>query len=272
MSFAAFIQERRYLKNVSQSTISWYTHAFKWLPSKSPTEDELKNMVIRMRQAGLKETGCNAAIRAINVYLKWSKSGLKVQQLKEPKLILRTYTAAQVAKLVSWRPRGFYERRLHLLVLILLDTGARISEVLTLRVNDLDMDNLLMTLDGKGRKQRIVPFSLELRRTLFRYVKDYERKPEARLFATRTGTALGRMQALRRVKWLCSTLGFDAPPRTLHAFRHCFATFYLRRGGSVFHLQRVLGHSSLEMSRRYANLLTEDLQAIHERVSLLSIH
>jgi integrase/recombinase XerD len=45
---------------------------------------------------------------------------------------------------------------------------------------------------------------------------------------------------------------------------------YLRRGGSVFHLQKVLGHSSLEMTRRYANLMTEDLQEMHERVSLLA--
>jgi site-specific recombinase XerD len=44
----------------------------------------------------------------------------------------------------------------------------------------------------------------------------------------------------------------------------------LRRGGSVFHLQKVLGHSTLEMTRRYANLVTADLQAVHERVSLLS--
>lgn len=56
----------------------------------------------------------------------------------------------------------------------------------------------------------------------------------------------------------------------LHAFRHTFAVNYLRRGGGVFHLQRVLGHSSLEMTRRYANLMTEDLQAIHQRVSLLT--
>ena len=45
---------------------------------------------------------------------------------------------------------------------------------------------------------------------------------------------------------------------------------YLRKGGSVFHLQKMLGHSTLEMARRYANLTTEDLQQIHEKVSLLS--
>jgi integrase/recombinase XerD len=66
------------------------------------------------------------------------------------------------------------------------------------------------------------------------------------------------------------SVGFDAPERTLHAFRHTFAINYLRKGGSVFHLQKVLGHSSLEMTRRYVNLITEDLQVIHQRVSLLA--
>jgi integrase/recombinase XerD len=58
--------------------------------------------------------------------------------------------------------------------------------------------------------------------------------------------------------------------RTLHATGHTFALTYLGRGGSVFHLQKVLGHSSLEMTRRYEDLMTEDLQPVHARVSLLA--
>jgi integrase/recombinase XerD len=281
VSFAAFIRERNYLNNVSASTISWYTHAFKWLPTESPTQDDLKDAVLRMREKGLKATGCNSAIRAINAYLHWSASPEikcspfckhpRVPQLKEPEIILPTFTTAQVARLVGWKPRTFYQRRLHLLVLTLLDTGCRISEALGLRVRDIDLDNLLVTLDGKGRKQRVVPFSFELRRAFFRYLRDFERKPDSLLFATRQEVLVRRMTALRSVKLLCEdVLGFDPPPRTLHAFRHTFAVNYLRRGGSVFHLQKVLGHSSLEMTRRYANLMTEDLQAVHERVRLLT--
>lgn len=175
-------------------------------------------------------------------------------------------------RLVNWRPKPkkFYQRRLHLLTLLLLDTGCRITEALTLRVRDLDLENMLLTLQGKGGKQRIIPFSFGLRKALYRFITDFGRNPDSLLFGTRENTRVNRMTALRGVKLLCERLGFTPPARTLHAFRHTFAVNYLRRGGSVFHLQKVLGHSTLEMTRRYANLVTADLQAVHERVSLLS--
>jgi integrase/recombinase XerD len=184
--------------------------------------------------------------------------------------VLPTLSDQQIRLLVNYKPKRKCQKRLHLLVLFLLDTGCRITEALTLRVSEIDMQNMLVTLEGKGRKQRIVPFSLELRKALFRYIKESGRKSESLLFANRSDTRLGRRNILRDVKLLCKRLGFAPPVRTLHAFRHTFAVNYLRRGGSVFHLQKVLGHSTLEMTRRYANLVTADLQAVHERVSLLS--
>jgi integrase/recombinase XerD len=181
------------------------------------------------------------------------------------------YSAQQIALLVRWKPTGFYQRRLHALVLTFLDTGTRLDEVLSLSVVNCDLDNLLITVTGKGRKQRIIPFSVELRRTLAKFIMDAGLRPEQLIFGT-MGRArkLSQRNTLRDVKALCTRLGFTAPGRAIHAFRHTFAVNYLRRGGSVFHLQKVLGHSSLEMTRRYANLVTEDLQAVHERVSLLS--
>jgi integrase/recombinase XerD len=55
-----------------------------------------------------------------------------------------------------------------------------------------------------------------------------------------------------------------------HAFRHTFATNYVRKGGNVFLLQKSFGHSSLDMSRKYARLTTEDLTAVHNKIGLLS--
>jgi integrase/recombinase XerD len=150
--------------------------------------------------------------------------------------------------------------------MVLFDTGARISESLGLHASDINLDDMLLRLKGKGRKERLVPMSFELRKALFRYMDG----KQGRLFSTFNGTQWSRIGALRAVKLHCERLGFQAPPRTLHSFRHTFASNYVRRGGSVFHLQKQMGHSSLEMSRRYANLVTADLQEVHSRVSLLS--
>jgi integrase/recombinase XerD len=279
--FEQFIRERQYLANVTPATIAWYTNSLKWLRTESPSQEDLKDAVMRMRQKGLKPTGCNSVIQALNSYAHWVHAGAdskcgsgcrhpKVAHLKVPDLVLPTFTEKQIRLIITWKPKGKYRQRLHLLTLFLLDTGCRISEALTLRVRDIDFDNLLVTLDGKGRKQRVVPFSFELRKAIFIYCKEVNRTGDHLLFASRAQTELGRRVCLRDVKVLCKQLGFAPPCRTLHAFRHTFAVNYLRRGGSVFHLQKVLGHSSLDMTRRYANLCTADLQAVHERVSLLS--
>jgi integrase/recombinase XerD len=273
-----FIKERRYVMNVSAATIRWYTSALKWLDSEEPTQEELIRLVVKMRERGLKATGCNAATRAINAYLH-SASGATgkcgggcrhphIKPMKEPEFVPPVFTDDQVKKLVNFRARRFFERRLHLLILILLDTGCRITEATGLKVSDVDMDNLLLTLTGKGRKQRKVPFSLELRKVLYRYLREFE--PKHLLLGSRAGDEMGRGTALHDVKRLCRRIGFEPPARTLHAFRHTFATNYLRRGGSVFHLQKTLGHTSLEMSRRYASLQVEDLQRVHQQVSLVS--
>jgi integrase/recombinase XerD len=263
--FEEFIRERQYLANVTPATIAWYKNSLKWLRTESPSQDDLKDAVMRMRQKGLKATGCNSVIQALNSYAHWvnvgsdSKCGSgcrhpKVAHLKVPEFVPPIFTEKQIRLIIAWKPQAKCPQRLHLLTLFLLDTGCRISEALTLRVREIDFDNLLVTLDGKGRKQRVVPFSFELRKAIFIYCKEANRTADHPLFASRAQTELGRRVCLRDVKLLCKKLGFVPPPRTLHAFRHTFAVNYLRRGGSVFHLQKVLGHSSLDMTRRYANL------------------
>ena len=162
MTHAQFINERQFLSNVSPATIEWYKQSLRWLGTESPAGEDLKTFVIRMREKGLKPTACNNRIRAVNAYLKWAGSPYRAAKLKESHCILPTFTAGQIKLMLGWKARNFYQRRLHLLVLILLDTGCRISEALDLRVSDCDFDNLLLTFNGS--KQRRVPFSFELRR------------------------------------------------------------------------------------------------------------
>ena len=263
--FEQFIKERRYLQNVSERTVQWYEESLKWLRVEEPTDADLKDFVLRMREKRLKPTSCNNRIRAVNAYLKWCGSTLKVPRLKEPEKVLPTFSQSDITRFLSWKPKKVCERRLQLLLLLLADTGVRISEALSLPWTDVDWDSLLLLVRGKGGKERRIPFSFELRKHLWRFRHEHHL-----VFSTRHGAALGRRDMLRDTKQLCRKLGIKIPERTLHAFRHTFAVNYLRRGGSVFHLQKCLGHSSLEMTRRYANLMTEDLQKMHQQVSLLA--
>jgi integrase/recombinase XerD len=268
VGFELFIKERQYLQNVSPRTIQWYEENFKWLGNPSPDEAELKAFVLRMPERGLKPSSCNNRIRAVNAYLKWSGSPLQAPRLKEEQRVLSTFSFADLSRLAAWKPKRFYEHRLHTLIVTLADTGCRINEILSLRWVDCDFDNLLLTVKGKGGKERKVRVSFELRRSPWKY---QQRKNRGELvFATRDGRKLGRRDVLRDVKSLSYKLGIRVPGRTLHAFMHTFAINYLRSGGSVFHLQKALGHSSLDMTRMYVNLLTEDLQQVHQKVSVLS--
>jgi len=90
------------------------------------------------------------------------------------------------------------------------------------------------------------------------------------VFGTRLGMMLTPNNAYRALGAMLDHLKIKRPARMVHAFRHTFATGYLRRGGSSLHLQRVLGHTSQAMTARYVSLQTADLQAVHQKVSMLS--
>ena len=101
----------------------------------------------------------NNRLRAIAAYLKCRGSPLKVPKLKEPVRVLPAYTPADILTIAKVKP----QTRLTVLLLTLADTGCRIDEALSLRWEDVDFDNLLLTVTGKGNKQRKIPFSFELR-------------------------------------------------------------------------------------------------------------
>jgi integrase/recombinase XerD len=268
-SFEQFIQERIYLRNVSPRTVEWYKQTFKWLEKYPLTEEGLKALVVGMRQAGLQAISCNSRIRCINAYLKWAGLPLHVPKMKEESNIMPTYKEGQLKSIIDFKPKTERERRLHTLVLTLIDTGLRLEEALSLTRSNVNLDQMLLTVHGKGGKQRVVPFSFELRKVLWKFTSKQNTNVDL-IFSTRDGRKLQRRNTLRDFKALCHRLGFAPVKRSIHALRHTFAVNYLRNGGSVFHLQKALGHASLEMTRKYANLLTDDLQAMQHQVSLMN--
>jgi integrase/recombinase XerD len=275
--FEQFIRSRQFLKNVTPKTLDWYATSFAALRRHHPGEEfskaSLDDFVISLRESGVSPISCNTYCRAINAYLRWvHEEGyidllLRIPPLKCEQKILPTLSVEQVKAVLNFRPRVFSEQRIYALLCLLLDSGLRIEEALCLTRDRVDFQNMLVTVKGKGEKHRVVPISLELRKILFRWLSKHE---YALVFPTREGVKQCQRNVLRDMKELGSTLGISGVRFSFHTLRHTFALNYIRNGGDVFRLQRILGHSTLEMTRRYVNLQTADLQAVHDRLSILA--
>jgi integrase/recombinase XerD len=153
-----------------------------------------------------------------------------------------------------------------------LDTGIRISEALSLTKENIDLDNLALKVYGKGGKHRRVPFSLELRKILWRWLQRGAANEARLVFETRNGTQMSNRNFLRGFKDLGHKLGIQGVRISPHTCRHTFACEYLRRGGNLEFLRRILGHSSILTTQKYLRSLgVEDLQAAHEGLSPLTV-
>ena len=102
----------------------------------------------------------NSYLRCISAFWKWQYKDFKIRRLKEEQKILATFSTEQVQTLLKFRPKGTNDTRVRALACLLLDTSLRINEGRKLKPTDVDFDNLLVTVMGKGNKQRRVPISL----------------------------------------------------------------------------------------------------------------
>jgi integrase/recombinase XerD len=196
---------------------------------------------------------------------------VRVPKLETPKKVLELLSDEQIKRLISYRPKKRMQRRIHTMILLILDNGMRVDEVLNLRKQDVDLDNLLIKVHkGKGDNQRIVPCSLSLRRTLFRYIAEYSHPRSDFVFSTALGTRQTYRNSARALKAIGTATG--APAIRFHLLRHTFATAYIRSGGNVVLLRKILGHSSISTTMIYEHLQTDDLTAVHQHHSLLARH
>lgn len=229
-----------------------------------------------MSEAGkLSPTSINDYARCVNAFLKWLlaeghiSETIKIPKIKTPEKVPPLLSDEQVTALIQYKPKNRIERRVHTMTLVVLDTGVRVDEVCHIRKQDVDMNNMLLTVQkAKGGKQRIVPFSFALRRVLFRFMKTEPHPLSEFVFSTRTGMPQTYRNGHRQLKLIGSKIG--APNIRFHLLRHQWATHYLRSGGSVALLRKQLGHASLETVLFYEHLGSNDLSQFHERHSILA--
>jgi len=263
-------------EGASPRTIEWYRYingrAVRRFGADRPLDrvgaPELRAWLLELRET-LSPESIAGFVRGLKAFGNWCAAedlgtapGFRaLRRPRVPRRVIAPFTDAELQRLLA-----IAEPRERALILLLLDTGLRLAEVTGLRVGDLRPDGTMRVM-GKGSKERIVPLGATARRALQRYVAERGVvRPADPLFMGRWGRPLCRKSIQVAIAGLGRRAGV-ATRCSPHTFRHTFAHSYLVNGGDVFSLQQILGHTTLDMVRRYVSLTEADLVARHRVAS-----
>ena len=177
--------------------------------------------MVALRDRGVRPVTVNTWLRAINAYCRWLqeegviRERVTLRPLKLERRFVKTLDEKALRAIIGFRPKGYPQWRVHTAVCTILDTGCRINEVLTAPVRDFDLDNVLLTIVGKGDKQRIVPISFERRKRLIRFGQFKERHsvPAEWMFPARDGGSWTTCEVSKKPTVALKNSAFTLPKR-----------------------------------------------------------
>lgn len=150
---------------------------------------------------------------------------------------------------------------------LLYGSGLRISEAVSLNVDDVVPRSALVRVLGKGRKERLAPLSDTCVQALTAWLArraEVAQAAERAVFVGARGARLDRRQAARIIATLCAMAGISAPVSP-HSLRHSFATHLLEAGADLRTVQELLGHSRLATTQRYTRLTLDHLMQVYDK-------
>lgn len=272
------------IKKLASETEKFYLHAQKVLfsyvdsgmPSKDITLDEVQDTILDYGEGHAVST-VNIYIRGIRALLYYGMENGWVDEfaivcVKEDENIKEGYTDAELEKLLKkpTRTASFAEWRGWLLATYFFGTGNRLSTVKDIQMKHLDLESGYVTLvHMKNRKQQIIPLSASLVNAISQYISLWRKNAQTEdyLFCNRYGEKPPRRTIEDAVLHYNRSRGVEKTG--CHAFRHAFARNWIVNGGSVFGLQKMLNHSTLEMVKKYVALYSREVQAENNRVNPL---
>ena len=150
---------------------------------------------------------------------------------------------------------------------LLYATGLRVSELVNLKIDQINLRQGVVRVQGKGNKERLVPLGEEALSWLDKYLKDarHQITPAAAsdyVFTTRRHSAMTRQAFWYLIKRYASKVGIKKH-LTPHTLRHCFATHLLNHGADLRVVQMLLGHSDLSTTQIYTHVARERLRSLH---------
>lgn len=216
--------------------------------------------------------GIHAIYRAVRAFLRfveveevypgWQSPTKKVKAPRVEIQPIEPVSLEDVSALLATCPRGeLIGARDHAILLCLLDTGARVTEFLACDLADVDPTGAVLLKHTKGKRPRYVYLSQKSRRALRAYVRMRRDKSSA-LWITKQAERL-TYDGLRAILTRRAKLAGLKEIPSAHDFRRAFALNFLRSGGDIFSLARLLGHTSINVLKRYLAQTDQDAQLAH---------
>lgn len=270
------------LKNCSPRTIKSVENTmklfFRWLEEEqgiSEIEDirrvHITGYLQQKQDSGAKVGYMNGILSYMKMFFKycqleeWTTKNPtdRVSYLKEEKVIINTFTPQEIKRMIAvYGDDTFLQSRNKCIITMLFDTGIRCYELCSVQMKDIRDRTIL--IHGKNHKERLVPISPKLRKTLAKY--EYRREKylkawyqEEYLFLSQNGKQL----TIEAVEWLVKNCGKTAEVReeircSPHTMRHSFAQLSLKNGLDIYSLSRVLGHENISITKRYLQSMEDE--------------
>ena len=266
-------------KGLSNNTVKAYeadiSSFFQWLDNedlkyKNLQEDHINQYISFLFQRKMRSSSVNRKISSIKSFYIFlvKRNFLKNSPLndlvtpKQEKYLPESMSEAEVDKLLnSPDVSNKIENRDKAMIEMLYATGMRISELVNLKMTDVDMKRCVVKVFGKGSKERLVPFGETALDSLKSYLNDREQSSSKEIFLSNRGKKMTRVAFWQRVKiyLIRENLKNSISPHTL---RHAFATHLLNRGADLRSVQLLLGHSDLSTTQIYTHIAKQRLSDV----------
>jgi len=275
----SFLDSLHIEKGLSKNTVSSYkndiTSFSSWcdkehLDRLKITDLNLNNYISNLFSIGLKSSSINRKISSIkHFYLFLLKKKViknspadEITTPKQEKYLPTSMSEDEVESLLG-SPKSSIkiERRDKAMIEILYATGMRISELVNLKLTDIDFNRSVLKVFGKGSKERLVPYGEKAAEALRIYLEDRKKLDSKDVFLSNRGTRITRGAFWQRIKIYIKreNLKSSISPHTL---RHAFATHLLNRGADLRSVQILLGHSDLSTTQIYTHIAKKRLGEI----------
>lgn len=278
---------RCHAKNLTPRTIEWYEmrirRFIRWcedngiMMARRLSTEALEQYLISEQSRGISPNTVHSMAQMAKTlclfgYRKGYMPDIITGQFEMPKVpdvLIETFTDEQLKALLNApSSRKWTGVRDRAILLMLLDTMARLSEIADLRDSDVNLEERVIKVMGKGRKERELPLGKAAALAATRYrrsVADLE--SEDPFFISQYGKKLDRRSIYFLVREYGLKAGIKGVRCSPHTLRHTGAKRFILNGGDVFTLQRLLGHTTMYMVRRYVQLSNLDVRAQHARFS-----